>query len=66
MIKFYFLCAGFYLRSVGEESFIIFQALFSVTDKGLTETAVRKCSLKRVFLETLQYSQENTRVRVSF
>ena len=32
----------------------------------LTETVVRRCSVKKMFLETSQNSQENTCARVSF
>ena len=33
---------------------------------GITEAVARKCSVKKVFLEISQNSQENTCVRVSF
>ena len=32
----------------------------------LSEAVIQRCSLKKVFLEISQNSQENTRVRVSF
>ena len=32
----------------------------------ILEAVVQRCSVKKVFLEILQYSQENTCVRVSF
>ena len=34
--------------------------------KHATEAVVQRCSLKKVFLEILQNSQENTCTRVSF
>ena len=33
---------------------------------ALTEVVTQRCSVKKVFLEILQNSQENTRARVSF
>ena len=33
---------------------------------GKTEAVIRRCSIKKVFLEIFQNSQENTCVRVSF
>ena len=34
--------------------------------KKLTEAVAQRCSVKKVFLEILQNSQENTSARVSF
>ena len=34
--------------------------------KGATEAVVQRCSMKKVFLEFSQNSQENSRARVSF
>ena len=34
--------------------------------KMLSEAVVQRCSVKKVFLDILQYSQENTCARVSF
>ena len=39
---------------------------FGVNAWGLTEAVVQRCSVKKVFLEILQNSQENTCARVSF
>ena len=39
---------------------------FSPIHSGFPEAVTRKCSVKKVFLEILQNSQENTCTRVSF
>ena len=39
---------------------------YSPIHSGFPEAVTRKCSVKKVFLEILQNSQENTCARVSF
>ena len=41
-------------------------SIFLKKESGLTEAVVRRCSVKKVFLQISQNSQENTCARVSF
>ena len=41
------------------------KAIFDLAAQN-TEAVVRRCSVKKVFLEILQNSQENTCARISF
>ena len=43
-----------------------FYLIFHTSDNSLPEAVTRKCSVKKVFLETSQNTQENTCARVSF
>ena len=42
------------------------QLIYLLSEADTPEVVVRRCSVKKVFLEILQNSQENTCARVSF
>ena len=52
-----------YFETCDKKFDFIITIVFIIATK---ETIVRRCSVKKAFLETAQKSQENTCVRVSF